>query len=471
MKHSIFSALRSRLRKKAGRSPLPAQGRGIDKLFRTEVLEARQDRWYGRPQIATPLSARVTAPAAIAAAVAIAGLLAFGTYTRRATVEGVQLPAEGVTKVTAPQPGRITELAVSEGQAVIRGDLLYVVDLDSVSSVGGTQRAVTDELRRQRVELEAERKRRSELDAAQKRGVTQQAADVALELEQVDQQIVVAGEYVESLRAAFDRYKDFAGRQIVVQMQVDAKEQAFMSERQRLETLRRERLQLSTKRAELRSQAETADGRAASAQSELTRQIAQIDQAIAEGEAKRAIRLTAPRDGIVTGIVARVGEVVAAGMPMVTILPGDARLQAQLGAPSSAIGFIQTGQAVMLRYQAFPHQKFGQYPGRVSAISRTALRPGEFADLRPAAANGAETGTNGQNLYRITVEPERAEVDAYGQAQKLSPGMLVQATIFLDRRPLYQWVLDPLYSLRGVTGGEAPVPAPASAPVLRDARS
>ena len=324
------------------------------------------------------------------------------------------------------------------------------IDLDNVSKVGRTQRVITEELRRQLTELEAERTRRRQLDEAQKLDLVQREADTGRELNQVDQQIAVAAEYVETLRTGFGRYKEFLRRELVVQMQVDAKEQALMSERQRLETLKRERLQLETRRSELRSQIAIADTKSASTQSDLARQIAQINQAIAEGESRRAVSLTAPRDGIVTGVIAQPGELIAAGTPMVTILPTNVKLQAQFGARSSAIGFVRPGQSVMLRYEAFPYQKFGQYPGHVKTVSRAALRPGEFTDIR----RGAEGVAGAQNLYLVVVEPERDEVDAYGAAKKkLTPGMQVQATVFLDRRPLYQWILDPLYSLRGVADG------------------
>ena len=40
-------------------------------------------------------------------------------------------------------------------------------------------------------------------------------------------------------------------------------------------------------------------------------------------------------------------------------------------------------------------------------------------------------------------------VRAYGRQYPLQSGMELDANIELDRRRLYQWVLDPLYSVRG----------------------
>ncbi|HEX6721535.1 MAG TPA: hypothetical protein VF107_08190, partial [Burkholderiaceae bacterium] len=59
----------------------------------------------------------------------------------------------------------------------------------------------------------------------------------------------------------------------------------------------------------------------------------------------------------------------------------DARLQAHLYAPSSALGFIHAQQPVHLRVAAFPHQKFGHRAGQVLQVSSTPLQAAELATL------------------------------------------------------------------------------------------
>ena len=113
-------------------------------------------------------------------------------------------------------------------------------------------------------------------------------------------------------------------------------------------------------------------------------------------------------------------------------------MQAHLYAPSRAIGFIRPGNTVLLRYQAYPYQKFGHARGTVLSISRSAMS----GDDMPAAA-GREA------LYRITVSLHNQTMRAYGQAYALQPGMLVDADILLEQRMLYEWALEPLFSLTG----------------------
>ena len=64
-----------------------------------------------------------------------------------------------------------------------------------------------------------------------------------------------------------------------------------------------------------------------------------------------------------------------------TLVPAGALLEARLYGPSRAIGFVRPGQRVLLRYDAYPHQKFGHYAGTVTAVSRATVSPGELAGL------------------------------------------------------------------------------------------
>src|SRR5262249_26678310 len=128
---------------------------------------------------------------------------------------------------------------------------------------------------------------------------------------------------------------------------------------------------------------------------------------------------------------------------MLKIVPKHSSMHAELLAPSSAIGFIVEGERVLLRYSAFPYQKFGEYGGTIVSISQAALKPDEVESLRAGAPPLKETGP----FYRVIVNPDRQFVNVYGEERTLPAIMQVQAYALLDRRPLYQWILDPLYDI------------------------
>jgi membrane fusion protein len=178
---------------------------------------------------------------------------------------------------------------------------------------------------------------------------------------------------------------------------------------------------------------------AAAKRNDTERQLAGIAQSMAQNELQRAVVLRAPRDGTVSAVLPKPGQMVSAGQSLLSILPAGSALQAQLLVPSRAIGFIDPGSRVVLRYEAFPYQKFGQQYGQVTDVSRSALNSSEIATLIGQQSQ--------QPLYRVQVKLDEQFVLAYGHKEPVKPGMTLQADILMDRRSLLEWVFEPLYGM------------------------
>ena len=132
------------------------------------------------------------------------------------------------------------------------------------------------------------------------------------------------------------------------------------------------------------------------------------------------------------------GQTVAPQSVIAVVTPEGSTLEAELYVPSRSAGFITEGQEVQLMYQAFPYQKFGTAKGRVRSVSRTVLAPAEVA------IPGLEIQ---EPVFRVKVNMESDMVRAYGQDIPVQPGMLLSASIVIDRRTLFEWLLDPLYAV------------------------
>ena len=99
---------------------------------------------------------------------------------------------------------------------------------------------------------------------------------------------------------------------------------------------------------------------------------------------------------------------------------------------------------MLIRYQAYPYQKFGHQQGEVETVAKTALPTHEINGLgNPQGNNSSES------LYRVRVKLAAQTVNAYGHPQPLQAGMLLDADVLQEQRRLYEWVLEPLYSLTG----------------------
>jgi membrane fusion protein len=173
------------------------------------------------------------------------------------------------------------------------------------------------------------------------------------------------------------------------------------------------------------------------------RQQLQRLQAELEELAQRRLRLAAEQDtlqraplaGRVSAVHLQPGMPVALDQPVLSLLPAASRLRAELLLPGSAIGFVAPGQQVQLRLEAFPYQKFGMQQAWLEQLMQSPepLPPGEAA----------------LPLYRALARLEQQSVQAFGRQQPLLAGMPFSADVALDERSLLEWLLEPLFSIRG----------------------
>jgi membrane fusion protein len=160
---------------------------------------------------------------------------------------------------------------------------------------------------------------------------------------------------------------------------------------------------------------------------------------MAQTEARRETVIRAPMAGVVTNIAVNRGQSIPADSPLAMVLPKGSGMHVELLVPTRAIGFIKPGQEVVLRYDAFPYERFGQYHGVVSDISRNVWSPGER--IGPISAR--------EPVYRVDVTLDRQTVSALNQEFALRPGMTVNADLLLEKRTLLEWIFEPVLRLKG----------------------
>lgn len=412
-------------------------------LFREAALNARHVKWLGEIVLARPLSFTFLTAVAVGIGLLIISFLLVGSYTKRSTVSGELVPDTGVLKIYAPQSGTVLEKRVREGQFVKRGELLYVVSSERQSSTeGGIQATISRHvgLRQQSLRDELNQTRRLQQD--EENALHNKISGLEAEQANVLRQLLGQRARIELAEAAVQRASQLLAQGYFSAEMAQQKQSDLLDQRNRLSALERDQLSAARELQNQNSELTSLPLRQHNQLAQIERLLTNTDQEWTESEAKRRIAVAAPENGLATAVTAEVGQSVDATKPLVSIIPSGAILQAHLYAPSRAIGFIRPADRVLLRYQAFPYQKFGHTQGIVASVSRTALSSGEITGVPPAAGNG-------EPLYRITVIVERQSIVAYGKAQPLQAGMLVDADILQERRKLYQWVLEPLYSLTG----------------------
>ena len=412
-------------------------------LFRREALEARRTSWLGAISLAQPMQLWLLTLMAVLAALAIVAFLALGIYTRRSTVAGQLAPTQGMATVLAPATGVVDQMEASEGQRVAAGQALAVVTVPRATpTAGDTQAALGVQLDQRQAGLQSVQDAQQQQLQAQADGLREQLASARRELAQTEAEVATRQAQARIARETLDRLRQLQDSQYVSLLQIKQQESAALDYAGQTQALQRQATTARRGIAQLEQALRELPGQQQAVAASLRRDLAHLEQERVQTQAQGALAVSAPVGGVVATQLVKPGQAVQAGQPLLSLLPGDGRLEAELLVPSRAIGFIEPGDSVLLRYQAYPYQKFGHHQGKVERISRSALGASELGTAQTA-----------EPYYRVTVALDRQTVTAYGNEEPLKPGMLLEADILGERRRLIEWVFEPLYSLKGKVGG------------------
>jgi membrane fusion protein len=417
-------------------------------LFRPEVLAERQTQWLGTVLLTPRISHTLFAIIATVAILATAALLFFGDYTRKERISGWLVPDLGLVRIFAPQPAVIARLDVEDGDKVLRGAPLMVLSTEQQSAaMGGTQEQIVRQLTSRRDSMITEQKLRAQLSQQKIEGITRRLDALRAERDLLDAELDLQRERFELADSGVERLRGLHEANLIPAPRWQEAADARLDHAVRLRALELQRAAAERERLLLEDQLTSLPLETRTVLAEIDRQVATLEQELAQAEVRREIVIPAPEDGTVTGVQAQQGDSANTSVPLLSIVPEGSLLEAQLFVPSSAIGFIRPGQSVLLRYNAFPYQKFGHYEGVVIKVAHSALTQNELA--RRSSGSSADQ-QRGEPVYPVVVRLKSQTATAYGEPIALQPGMQLEADILIERRRLIEWVLEPLFT---VTGG------------------
>ncbi len=408
-------------------------------LFRQEVLAAQSDMAKGRAMAITPVgSSFLTFFFAILCAGVIATLF-LGSYTNKETVQGEVQPVDGVAVVSPPDSGMVKRLLVKEGQTVQAGDVLAEVSNERFSDAGSTEVLVEGHLEDQKRQVLAQTESQGKAQAAALASLDQRVAQAQRTITTLAEEMRLQTQQVASARKLFDQLEPLRAERIVSDLQYEQQRQSLLEQSSRLQTLKRQQSDAQAEIAQARDEQKRLLAQHEVERSTLGRDLLGLEQEQVQRRSTHVMLLKAPIAGTVSGLVASVGQRVTAGETMASVVPTGSAMQAVLYVPSTAMGFIKPGQTVRVRYDAFPHQRFGQYAGVVKSVSQSDVP-------LPASMRGSP---DQRARFLVRVDLAQPYVKAYGQTVPLRPGHTLTADIELDRRRLIRWLFDPLATFSG----------------------
>jgi HlyD family secretion protein len=385
-----------------------------------------------------------------------------------AVAEGKLVPQSYVKIVQPAEAGIIKEITVKEGEVVHAGQVLMrmdalITDADGRSLEADSQRKrltlrrIDAELSGNPFRAEAQdppdlareiegqyRANRASLEAAlaEERSRFLKARHEFSAAEQVGKKLAETVPHYREQEEAFEKLlkdgfvapieaSDKRRERIEKEQELRTQESVIESARASIQQSEKKLLQIeSDYRRQLHAEHNDIQGQADKLAQELNKQ----------AHRRELLELKAPQDSIVKDLATHtVGTVVQPGTVLLTLVPREETLRAEIWVNNEDIGFVRQGQMVKLKFAAFPFQKYGMVEGTVEHVSADA------ADN--AAAGNSPTGPTGkaqQLVYRALVVLKAMRLEKDGEAYLLSAGMQTHAEIRLGDRTVLEYLLSPV---------------------------
>ena len=416
-----------------------------------------------------------------------------------ASAPGRVQPIGRSKSVQAADQGRIIYNAVREGSHVRAGDILFALD----PTIAGFDQ---DAARVQRQSLEAEIARRK-LEQAQLRAGSLAASAIPFpadtpQADRLREQTVLSSE-LGQLRAdklvieakireddarRSDYYAEIASRDASLRaaaaklknQEILARE-GWQPQSQELDTegeVARARYDLANSRqslaamvadtAELRTEITAEINKAmkdnADALETAETKLEQSDEQLLKSSAKRQqLIVRAPVTGFVQGLaITTLGQVTQPGEPLMTIVPDDRSVQIEALVSDSDIGFVEPGQTVVVKVNAYPYTRYGVISGKVLRVARDSINSRDAA--QQTDSEGTPKGSSDPStaplphiqelIYPVVIELSSDKLSSNGENQTIRPGMAVEVEIKTASRSVLEYMFSPIFQSLSEAGHE-----------------
>lgn len=391
-----------------------------------------------------------------------------------AVANGRLVPQTYVKIVQPAEAGIVREILVEEGDRVEQGQVLVRLDptVNAVDSAAVEQDLALTRLQLRRIESElagadtmallaadppelyaqvdAQRQshRQQFLDAtAQERAAQDRArGELTASRELLEKLEATLPSYLQSSQA----YEDLAKQNLVGELEAIERRREAIEAAQDLEAQRATVIALEASIAQHEQRVAQLKSSYASelnqSRLENVAAITRLDQQLGRLAFQQTLLdLRAPQEGVVKELATTtVGAVVQPGTVIVTLVPQDEPLWAEVSIENKDIGFVAVDQPVRVKLVAYEFQKYGMLDGIVRNVSAD-------SETDTDADSRRETGSP---IFKALIELGSQDLPASGLQLPLAAGMQVSAEIMQGRRTVLEYLLSPVQRVANEAGVE-----------------
>jgi membrane fusion protein len=412
----------------------------MSQLFRKEAVEAQTQRLVGSISLAQPLSIKITASILVAVVTLAIIFLFSAEYARKETVQGFLRPDKGLIKSYSNRNGTIEKVFISEGQFVTQGTpLIRIISQRNMNNGEELSEKLISELEIQINLLNEEEKQLLQLEQHELTRVEEKKISLTRASKVITTQRLLLKEKLALLNQQNVQFAKLFKQGHVSELKYQEQQERHIDVRQEAESLTRSLINQQDELSQLKYDQANIPQQYLTKKRELKRKKSDLSRQLSETKNNYSYVVSATHAGMVTSIQVVEGETLHSIRPLLTIFPEGAQLVAELLLPTRSAGFIEEGDVARLRFDAFPHQRFGFLASKINRIDKTLITKNDV-DF-PVPMN--------EPVYRLQAKLDTQFIQGYGKKFNLKSGMIFNADIMLDKRTLIEWLLEPIYSLNG----------------------
>lgn len=395
----------------------------------------------------------------------------FGRLDIVAVAEGKLVPVSYLKIVQPAESGIVREIAIREGQHVEAGQVLVRMDANlSEADSKAIQNAMQHksmELRRIEAELNGQpfkqqtgdspelfqkiqaeyfsNVRALEDDLAAEQASLQKARHDLSATQEIQRKLEETLPSYQAQEEAFDKLGKvgFAGNLMVLEKKRERieKEQDLHAQQYNVQSLKSSIAQSERRMSQIKS----AYRQKLEAERVTTfAEFQKLEQEWAKQSHRNSLlELKAPQAGVIKDLATHTpGTVVSPGTVLMTLVPNNEALQAEVWLKNEDAGFVYPGQEVKVKLMAYPFQKYGMVDGKVLQVGADATD--KSAGNQQNMADTSQQNTHLQLSYRTLIGLKNQNLQVEDDQLSLAPGMQVAAEIKLADQTVMQYLLSPV---------------------------
>ncbi|HFF9733212.1 TPA: HlyD family secretion protein [Klebsiella pneumoniae] len=422
-----------------------------NKLYRTEAIEYKRHHWRGKALLLAGLPAWLIVLLSTLFLIALIVAVIFCKFTQRIDVKGEVITLPHSINVFSPQQGFIIKQYVKIGDLVKKNQPLYEIDVSRNTSSGNVSAAQVESINEKIYNSEEIIKKLVHNKKQTLNALNEQLKTSTDSLKVTIRMLQNTQAGLKKMHDNLASYDKYLSDGLITKDQYNYQHSLYFQQQSAYQSLVSQKMQLESQITQLNSDKVT---KAADFDNQISSQYNQTNDyknQLIESNANVNLIVKATADGRIESLSATQGQTVDNGSSLAQIKPiGNVEYYLILWLPNNSIPYLKIGDSINIRYDAFPADKFGQFPGEIISISSMPASRQEMSEY-----TNVNNGSTQQELalYKAIVKIKDKEFSYKGKTLSLSNGLKAQAVVFLEERPLYMWMFTPIYKISQSVSG------------------